>query len=109
MEQVATTSNDRPQPEAALPTTIGGAARGQHPIDIRLTLPLGFGRYYFVVLAGKERRSKERLARERAQHPLLKFGNVVLICAVAGVSAVALFAMLELLLIKLLRASGYLT
>ena len=46
-----------------------------HPIDIRCTLPLPFGRGYLTIVAGKERRSAERLAEERAKHPLESRAN----------------------------------
>ena len=36
----------------------------QHPINLRLSIPLPFGTYYLVILGGKERRST---ARRRAR------------------------------------------
>jgi hypothetical protein len=36
-----------------------------HPVNIRLSIPLLFKRFYFVVLAGPERRSRIRLKAER--------------------------------------------
>ena len=44
----------------------GGESWGNdHPVNIRLSMPLLFGRYYVTLVAGKERRSGERLASER--------------------------------------------
>lgn len=40
----------------------------KHAIDVRFTLPIL--RFYFVILAGKEKRSTERLALERKYNPL---------------------------------------
>lgn len=70
---------------------------GTHPVDIRLTLPLLSGRYYLTVLAGRERRSAERLRADRARHPLFKFGNVVLILLFGTLVGLALLSTLQLL------------
>lgn len=40
----------------------------KHPVDIRLSLPLI--RCYLVVLAGRERRSVNRMQAEKASHPI---------------------------------------
>jgi hypothetical protein len=48
----------------------------RHPVDIRRTLSLGASRYYVVVLAGRERRSPDRLRAEKARRPLLTGPNV---------------------------------
>lgn len=48
---------------------------GNHPINIRLSVPLPFRRFYFVMIAGPERRSAERRKEERKRHPLWKIGN----------------------------------
>lgn len=60
-----------------------------HPVDIRLSLPLPFGRYYLTLVAGPERRAEPRLSQERARHPLTTFGNF----AFFFVSALAINAM----------------
>ena len=52
----------------------------QLPIDIRMTVPLFWRRYFITILAGPERRSAERLKQERAKHPLLTVANV---CSIA--------------------------
>ena len=50
-----------------------------HPIDIRISIPLPFGRWYFTLVGGPERRSRTRRAEERRKHPLLRLGNIVLL------------------------------
>lgn len=45
------------------------------PINIRLTMPMLWRQFYITFLAGPERRSKKRLNKERARHPLLTFAN----------------------------------
>ena len=46
------------------------------PIDIRITVPIFWRRYFITLLAGPERRSAERLKEERAKHALWTFWNV---------------------------------
>ncbi len=73
----------------------GGEPWGNHhAINIRLTIPLFFGCYYLTIVAGKERRSSERLADERKKHPLVKIGNVVIFAAcgiICGLAALSMF------------------
>ncbi len=47
----------------------------RHPVDIRFSLPLFGERYYLVLLAGRERRSPGRRARDKAKRLLWTFGN----------------------------------
>ena len=60
-----------------------------HPVNIRLSIPLGIGRYYLTIVGGKERRAPERLADERKNHPLLKAGNVLAFAIVIALSTLA--------------------
>lgn len=50
-----------------------------HPVDLRLSLPLPFGRFYVTLVAGREQRSGLRRRSER--HPLDSLGNI---CFFAG-------------------------
>ena len=82
-----------------------GAARtmkwGRHPIDIRISLPTLFSRYYLVVVSGKERRSKERRSAERKRHPVKTWRNAFFaILIIAG--AFYLFAFLATLFFSFL-------
>ena len=54
---------------------------GAHQTDIRFSMPLFGKRYYLVMLAGEERRSKARRISERAQHPLTTAGNLLFVGA----------------------------
>ncbi len=49
-----------------------------------------FARFYVTVVAGKERRSRERRTSEYRKHSLLKVGNVLFIVAVQIVCCIAL-------------------
>lgn len=41
----------------------------RHATDIRLSIPFFAKRYYLVLLGGEERRSRDRLVRDRVKHP----------------------------------------
>ncbi|MEO1094828.1 MAG: hypothetical protein AAFX01_08010 [Cyanobacteria bacterium J06638_28] len=53
----------------------------RHPIDLRLTLPLFWKRFYVVLVAGPERRSKERLKADRSRNPIWTLSNVGFVLA----------------------------
>lgn len=67
----------------------GRAWTSDHPVNIRLSIPLGVGRYYLTIVGGKERRAPERLADERKKHPLLTAGNVLVFAVVIALSSLA--------------------
>ena len=46
-----------------------------HTLDRRWLIPLFGHSYYFVLLAGAERRSRQRRLRDRLLHPLISIGN----------------------------------
>ena len=59
-------------------------------VDIRLSLPLIFGRYYLNITADRERRTAARRGQQRAYHPLWTAGNalfVTLLTLVFGLAA----------------------
>ncbi len=73
----------------------GGEPWGHdHQVNIRLSIPLLLGRYYVTIVAGKERRSRERRAAERTKHPLAKFNNVVVLYSCLIISGLAALTML---------------
>ncbi len=74
---------------------------GDHPVDIRLSLPTLFNRYYLVLLAGHERRSKERRRIERARYPFAKVCNILFIAAVMGVGGYLALCLGALVLLSL--------
>lgn len=65
---------------------------GQHPVNIRLSIPLFFTRIYLVFVAGQDQRSKARIQEDRQLHPLIKPGN--LLVALAATIALTLFSTL---------------
>jgi hypothetical protein len=72
-----------------------------HPVDIRLSLPVPFGRFYLAVLAGQERRSPERRDADRRRN-LIQAANVLFVIAV-GVLFFAGYRLIALLLGTVLR------
>ena len=59
------------------PAVRNPAGHAPPPVNIRVTLPFLGGRYYFTLMSGKERRSKERLALERQANPLRTKRNIM--------------------------------
>ena len=88
----------------------GGETWGNdHPVNIRLSIPLLFGRYYVTLVAGKERRSGERLASERKKYPLMKLGNLVVMAACGTICGLAALSMFQLAIAYVLLRSGTMT
>ena len=54
-------------------------------VDIRLSLPLFFDRYFMTIVAGRERRPGLRRKAERVFHPLGTVGNTLFMGAVTTV------------------------
>jgi len=66
-----------------------------HPVDIRVSLPLPFGRYYLTLVAGPERRSAERLAAERGRRPVATLSNFLFLFATTlGINCLAVVGLL---------------
>lgn len=70
-----------------------------HPVDIRLSIPVPWRRFYLVLLAGPEQRSSERRKIERARRPLRTIADMVvfalflLLLAPATVGSIHLISM----------------
>ncbi|MBE9108174.1 hypothetical protein IQ273_01905 [Nodosilinea sp. LEGE 07298] len=68
----------------------------RHPVNIRLSLPLGITRVYLVVLAGTELRSPDRLRQSAVQHPLWTPMNLLVMAGTTGLGILALLAMMQI-------------
>jgi hypothetical protein len=77
-----------------------------HPLNIRVSVPLGIGRYYITLVAGKERRARARLALDRRENPLDTPGNVLFLAFVAAIATSGSFTLLYLLLAHVFGWSG---
>jgi hypothetical protein len=88
----------------------GGEPWGNdHPVNIRFSIPLLFGRYYVTLVAGKEHRSGERLASERKKHPLMKLGNLAVMAACGTICGLLALSMFQLAIAYILLRSGSMT
>lgn len=92
----------------AASTQSGSAAwSANHPVNLRLSIPLPFlGSYYMTLVAGKERRSQVRLAEERKKHPIATAGNLLFFAAMGTVVGLALLYVIELAALHFLQQSG---
>ena len=61
---------------------------GQHPTDIRLSIPFLGKRFYVVFVAGEERRSTQRRAEERTLRPLATTGNLFFLTAFTAIGTI---------------------
>jgi len=68
----------------------------KHPVDLRVSLPSPFGRFYLALVAGPERRGGARRAAEQERHPVATNANIafcallLILAAAAGLSLVTL-------------------
>lgn len=79
-----------------------------HPVNLRLSVPLPFGRYYLTIVGGKERRSVERRVQDRLQHPVVRKGNIVFLAALGTMLGLAAFAAIEMVAVYLLEQAQFL-
>ena len=81
--------------ETAIREAIKHGDWDQHPVDLRLTIPTPFGRYYATFIAGPERRNPARRAADRVRRPLVTMGNIVFFASatvLAGFCAIGVLA-----------------
>lgn len=77
------------QQESAIRRAARQDSWGSHPVDLRFSLPLFFGRYYVALIAGGERRSGARRGVERARHPLTGMANLLVLGVILGTFGLA--------------------
>lgn len=65
-----------------------------HPVNIRLSLPVPGRRFYFVILAGLERRSYKRIRAERLKHRVWMPANMIVITVFLILLLTCLFSVL---------------
>ncbi len=70
----------------------------RHPINIRGQVPFTGGRFFFVLLLGRERRTPVRIAAERARNPLFTRSNIFVFTAFGLLSLLALVGAASVLL-----------
>ena len=95
-DEVSTASEDQPEIDRDW---------ASHPINIRVSIPLIFGRWYFTIIGGPERRDRTRRAKERRKHPLFTLGNVIFMFIVGTVIGTAVAVLMINGAVQLLDAS----
>lgn len=84
-----------PAQRHALAAVTDPAPATAHPVDLRVTVPMPGRSMFLSVLAGPERRSKDRRSLERRRHPLHTIGNIIFLgSSLVGVYALGLVAFL---------------
>ena len=61
------------------PAVRNAAEHATPPINITMTVPILGRRFYFALVSGRERRSKERLALERQRNPVRTKSNITFV------------------------------
>jgi hypothetical protein len=87
LDRLPSELRERLPPEFAAALTRAAAPRRwkDHPIDIRISIPLPFRRFYITLVAGPERRSSARRALDRRSRQIASLGNVLFVLLFVGV------------------------
>ncbi|MFE4105188.1 hypothetical protein [Almyronema epifaneia] len=73
----------------------------QHPVDLRLSVPLLWKRFYVVLVAGPERRTPDRRASDRSAQALWTSGNLIVMFLVSLAGVLMLSGLLHISSISL--------
>ncbi|MFQ5783240.1 MAG: 3-phosphoshikimate 1-carboxyvinyltransferase [Alphaproteobacteria bacterium] len=90
---------------AAIRDAFGAERWDRHPVDVRGTVPLPFRRWYFVFVAGPDKRSKKRKRKQaaRERRPARRiFGAAVSTFALIWLVLLVLYLLLPAELIEAL-------
>lgn len=68
----------------------------QHTIDLRLSIPWIWTRFYLVVLVGEEKRSASRRRLEAAKHPVWTVCNFIAIMSTTSLLGFGLISLIQL-------------
>jgi hypothetical protein len=71
-----------PDLREALARAVAPRLWGEHPVDIRVSIPLPFGRYYLALVLGPERRNEARRKSESGSRRVVTAANLLFILAV---------------------------
>lgn len=66
-----------------------------HAINVRLTIPLPFVRFYLTIVGGPERREPNRRKAERRMHPLATKWNIVFLGVLGLIMGLALLTLIQ--------------
>jgi hypothetical protein len=86
----------------ALAEAVAPRPWGKHPVDIRVSIPLPFGRYYLALVLGPERRNDERRREDGESRRIMTPANVLFILTIVvmfygvlGIAALLLTRIIE--------------
>ena len=86
---------------AALYRALKAESWRNHPVNIRLSIPF-FGKgFYLTLVAGREKRAKARLKRQKRIFPLHRLGNILFLLGLTGTGV-----LLTMVLLAFLRSFG---
>ncbi len=57
---------------------------GNHPVNIRLSIPFFGKRFYLTIVGGSERRTADRRAQERVRHPVYTAANILFVIGIGA-------------------------
>jgi hypothetical protein len=77
-----------------------------HPVNLRLSIPLLFKSYYVTIVVGGERRCPDRLTAERQKHPVVTRGNLFFFALVGTVIGLAGLALIQFATMSLFEQAG---
>ncbi|MDX1402577.1 MAG: hypothetical protein R3245_11695, partial [Kiloniellales bacterium] len=77
-----------------------------HPVNIRLSIPFFKDRYYLTLVAGRERRSPDRLNQEKADHPLITRGNVFFLAVLGTLAGIGVWTIFQAISVVILQRLG---
>ena len=78
-----------------------------HPVNLRLSIPLLSTRYHATLIMGREQRSPQRRAAERQKHPLQTKGNVACLFVAGTIVGIGLFTIVQLVGNWVLAQTGW--
>ena len=104
---------ERAQAFAAEQASSGEAAAQQdtswqatHAINVRLTIPLPFTRFYLTIVGGRERRNPDRRIDERRKNPLATKWNIAFLGLLGLITGLALFTVIQFAARLVLEKAG---
>jgi hypothetical protein len=71
-----------PDLKRAIARAAAPRAWDNHPVDIRISIPLPFGRYYLALVAGPERRPAARRAAEQGARRVMTVSNMLFVLSI---------------------------
>lgn len=85
----------------AMQTGLQATQWRRHPVDIRMTIPVLWKKFYFVLVAGPEKRSKIRRASDRVQQPIWTLANVLFVICLTSTGILLSLGLFQLKMISL--------